>query len=98
MRACEQDPFCRHEKRAALINFARGPILEAGAMFEALETGQLSHAVLDVFNIEPLPESCPCWLHKHVTVLPHISAVTKPVSADIRRKLYLPDSTCFLSQ
>mgnify|MGYP000344973882 CR=1 FL=1 len=61
---------------AALINFARGPILDAEALIEALDRGQLSHAVLDVFDEEPLPHTSPLWSHEKVTVLPHISAPT----------------------
>lgn len=61
---------------AGLINFARGPILDEAALLEALDTGPLDHAVLDVFDAEPLPETHPFWVHDKVTVLPHISAPT----------------------
>ncbi len=64
------------KKGAALINFARGPILDPAALIRALDRGDLSHAVLDVFNEEPLPASDPLWEHEKVTVLPHISAPT----------------------
>lgn len=61
---------------ASVINFARGPILDTGALVEALDSGHLDHAVLDVFNTEPLPEDSPLWSHQKITVLPHISAPT----------------------
>ncbi|WP_269585674.1 2-hydroxyacid dehydrogenase [Roseibium sp. Sym1] len=61
---------------ASLINFARGPILDDAALLHALDKGPLSHAVLDVFDEEPLPASHPFWDHDKVTVLPHISAPT----------------------
>ncbi|MCX2725458.1 2-hydroxyacid dehydrogenase [Roseibium salinum] len=61
---------------AALINFARGPILDTKALIGALDNGPLDHAVLDVFDEEPLPRSSPLWQHEKVTVLPHISAPT----------------------
>ncbi|MCV0425003.1 MAG: glyoxylate/hydroxypyruvate reductase A [Roseibium sp.] len=61
---------------AALINFARGPIVDTIALLDALDNGPLSHAVLDVFDEEPLPHSSPLWEHEKVTVLPHISAPT----------------------
>lgn len=77
----DKNRFACMKKGAALINFARGPIINSEAMLDALETGQLSHAVLDVFNTEPLPESCPYWLHPAITVLPHISAITRPETA-----------------
>ena len=66
---------------ASLINFARGLIIDDEALQSKLSTGAISHAVLDVFEQEPLPESHPYWRHNSVTVLPHISAPTHPVSA-----------------
>ena len=61
---------------AAIINFARGPILDTAALLDALDNGPLNHAVLDVFEEEPLPQSSALWSHEKVTVLPHISAPT----------------------
>lgn len=66
---------------ARLINFARGKIIDDEALLYSLNTGQLQHAVLDVFAIEPLPRSHPYWTHPNVTVLPHISAATTVSSA-----------------
>jgi glyoxylate/hydroxypyruvate reductase A len=63
-------------KGASLINFARGGIIEDEALRAALDGEHLSHAVLDVFNQEPLPEAGWQWQHPRVTVLPHISAPT----------------------
>ncbi len=61
---------------AALINFARGPIVDQAALLAALESQHLSHAVLDVFDQEPLPPEHPYWQHPNITVLPHCSAPT----------------------
>ncbi len=61
---------------ASIINFARGPIFVDSALREALNSGQLKHAVLDVFDTKPLPQSAWQWSHPSVTVLPHISATT----------------------
>jgi glyoxylate/hydroxypyruvate reductase len=66
---------------ASIINFARGPIIDDDALLEALNTGHLGHAVLDVFATEPLPEASPYWKHPGVTVLPHISAPTNKATA-----------------
>ncbi|MFB2551473.1 2-hydroxyacid dehydrogenase [Ensifer soli] len=63
-------------KGACLINFARGPVLVAPDLIAALDAGTLRHAVLDVFDVEPLPADDPFWAHPSVTVLPHISAPT----------------------
>lgn len=76
-----QERFKDFKKGAALINFARGAIIETKALLEALENNTLSHAVLDVFIHEPVSQSCPYWHHEKVTLLPHISAPTNPESA-----------------
>lgn len=61
---------------ASIINFARGPVVVSADLIEALDAGKLSHAVLDVFDSEPLPQGSPFWAHPNVTVLPHISGPT----------------------
>ncbi|MFG6468829.1 2-hydroxyacid dehydrogenase [Roseateles sp. BYS87W] len=66
---------------ASLINFARGALVDDAALRDALDTGHLRHAVLDVFATEPLPASSWHWAHPAVTVLPHISAPTDRESA-----------------
>jgi glyoxylate/hydroxypyruvate reductase A len=68
-------------QNASVINFARGAIIDEDGLIKCLESGALSHAVLDVFKKEPLsPGSC-LWDHPSVTVLPHISAPTSLKSA-----------------
>ena len=60
----------------SIMNLARGAHLVANDLLEALESGQLDHAVLDVFVKEPLPPTCPFWKHPKVRVFPHMSSVT----------------------
>ncbi len=62
---------------AALINIARGGIVDEPALIEALETGQIRAAGLDVFAHEPLPSSHPFQQMKNVFCTPHIAGVTK---------------------
>lgn len=66
---------------AALVNLARGAHLVEADLLQALDSGHLAHAVLDVFDHEPLPAEHPFWRHPAVTVLPHAAAQTDPRSA-----------------
>ena len=66
---------------AALINLGRGAHLREDDLLDALSAQRLSHAVLDVFQREPLPPVHPFWLHPQITVLPHVAATTDPATA-----------------
>jgi glyoxylate/hydroxypyruvate reductase len=70
-------------KQARLINFGRGPLVHTADLIGALDAGHLEHAVLDVFDVEPLPADSPLCDHPGVTVLPHISADTDPATASL---------------
>lgn len=68
-------------KGASLINVARGAIIDHDALVSALDIGKLSHAILDVFEQEPLSESSRLWQHPNITLFPHIAAPTCMKSA-----------------
>jgi glyoxylate/hydroxypyruvate reductase A len=68
---------------AFVINPGRGPLIDDAALVAALDSGQVTHATLDVFRKEPLPKDHPFWAHPKVTVTPHIAAATRPVTASI---------------
>jgi glyoxylate/hydroxypyruvate reductase A len=68
--------FRQLPKGASIINLARGRHLNENHLLEALAEGQISCAILDVFEDEPLPPEHPFWSHPRVIVLPHIAAVT----------------------
>ncbi|MER0236954.1 glyoxylate/hydroxypyruvate reductase A [Fulvimarina sp. MAC8] len=65
----------------SLINVGRGPIIETAALLAALDGGGVKHAVLDVFDQEPLPPGHAFWTHTSVTVMPHVAAPTNKKSA-----------------
>lgn len=66
---------------SSLVNLARGAHVVDADLLDALNSGQLKRAVLDVFHAEPLPGGHPFWTHPQVTVLPHVAAQTDPRSA-----------------
>ena len=63
--------------RALLVNVARGTLVEEGPLLEALSTGRLRGAGLDVFWEEPLREGHPLWELPNVVLTPHVSGVTR---------------------
>ena len=63
---------------AYVINVARGAHLIENDLLDALDSGQLSGACLDVFEAEPLPQDHPFWDHPKIIVTPHISSITDP--------------------
>ena len=66
---------------AVVINPGRGPLIDDAALLAALDSGQIGHATLDVFRIEPLPQDDPFWDHPNVTVTPHVASETRKDTA-----------------
>lgn len=66
---------------ASIVNLGRGGHVVEADLLAALDSGHLRHAVLDVFESEPLPAGHRFWHHPRVTVLPHAAALTDPRSA-----------------
>jgi glyoxylate/hydroxypyruvate reductase A len=66
---------------ASLVNLARGAHVVEKDLLAALNAGRLAHAVLDVFDAEPLPATHVFWFHPQVTVWPHAAAQTDLRSA-----------------
>ena len=58
---------------AVVVNVARGQIIDEGALRNALASGKLRGAVLDVFDREPLDEASPFWSMPNVVITPHTS-------------------------
>ncbi|MET0382094.1 MAG: glyoxylate/hydroxypyruvate reductase A [Burkholderiaceae bacterium] len=61
---------------ASLVNLARGAHVVEQDLLAALNAGRLAHAILDVFDAEPLPATHVFWFHPRVTVWPHAAAQT----------------------
>ncbi|WP_233236113.1 glyoxylate/hydroxypyruvate reductase A [Bordetella sp. LUAb4] len=71
----------RLPRGAALINVARGALVDQAAMTELLGSGHLGGATLDVFEREPLPADDPLWRMENVLITPHLASVAIPSSA-----------------
>jgi D-3-phosphoglycerate dehydrogenase / 2-oxoglutarate reductase len=66
-----------------LINTARGALVDEEAMIEALKSGQIRHAGLDVFNVEPLPRDHPLTKLDNVTLSAHSAFRTPEASENL---------------
>ena len=66
-----------------LINTARGALVDEEAMIEALGSGQIRHAGLDVFNIEPLPKDHPLTKLRNITLSAHSAFRTPEASENL---------------
>lgn len=64
------------KKDALVVNVGRGSVIDTDALCGKLKSGELSGAVLDVFEQEPLEESSPLWEMENVLITPHISGVS----------------------
>ncbi|MED3648387.1 D-2-hydroxyacid dehydrogenase [Halalkalibacterium halodurans] len=62
---------------AVFINIGRGKTVKQTELLKALEEKAISHAVLDVFEEEPLEENHPFWTMDSVTVTPHLSGISR---------------------
>jgi D-3-phosphoglycerate dehydrogenase / 2-oxoglutarate reductase len=70
-------------KGAILVNTARGAIVDEAAMIDALKSGHIRHAGLDVFNIEPLPADHPLTKISNVTLSAHSAFRTPEASENL---------------
>ncbi|NWO10419.1 D-glycerate dehydrogenase [Chromohalobacter salexigens] len=72
----DADALARMKPTAALVNVARGKVVDEPALIEALGSGRIRAAGLDVFAEEPLPADSPLSAMDHVVVAPHIGSAT----------------------
>lgn len=61
---------------AMVVNVARGALLDEDALAEAVASGRIRGAVLDVFREEPLAADSPLWQLRSVLIIPHVSPVS----------------------
>ncbi|MEK1900169.1 MAG: glyoxylate/hydroxypyruvate reductase A [Rhizobium sp.] len=75
------DLFRQLPKGAGLVQVGRGPQLDHQALRDALDSGHLSGAVIDVTDPQPLPPGHPLWRHERIIITPYTASVTQPQTA-----------------
>jgi len=75
------DLFRQLPKGAGLVQVGRGPQLDDRALLDALDSGHLSGAVIDVTDPQPLPPGHPLWRHEQIIITPYTASVTQPQTA-----------------
>lgn len=73
----DRDRIARMKRGALLVNVSRGPVVDDGALIEALYSGHLGGAALDVFSTQPLPQDHPYLGFDTVIVTPHMAGITE---------------------
>ena len=71
------EQIARMKRGARLINVARGSLLDEAALIDALQSGALGGAALDVTSKEPLPPESPLWHAPNLFITPHTSAISE---------------------
>lgn len=71
------DTISRMKDGVVLINTARGSLVDEAALYEALKSGKIGAAGLDVYETEPVKKDNPLFTLENVTLAPHVAALTK---------------------
>jgi phosphoglycerate dehydrogenase-like enzyme len=66
------DVFAAMKPTARFVNVGRGETVDQDALIDALRTGRIAGAALDVFSTRPLPPESPLWDMPNVVITPHI--------------------------
>jgi glyoxylate/hydroxypyruvate reductase A len=88
-----RDLFAQFKDGACLINMGRGAHLVESDLLDAIASGKIDAATLDVAAVEPLPRSHPFWNHPGILITPHVAGTSVPmaavvtIAANIRRAM-----------
>lgn len=75
--------FAAMPDKSYFFSLSRGGVVNEPAMVDALQTGKLAGAGLDVFQVEPLPADSPLWDMTNVIITPHVAAATQNTEARV---------------
>jgi D-3-phosphoglycerate dehydrogenase len=82
-----RDAFSKMKKGARIVNCARGELIDQAALVEALTSGQLSGAALDVFESEPPPPNDPILAIESLVATPHIGGSTEEAQETVGMRI-----------
>jgi phosphoglycerate dehydrogenase-like enzyme len=87
-RLLDAEAISTMKQGAYFANVGRGKVVDEGALVEALRSGHLSGAALDVFEEEPLPEESPLWGLENVIVSPHSTDNVPGLTNELQTELF----------
>ncbi|MEH7383397.1 D-2-hydroxyacid dehydrogenase [Bacillus sp. JJ1533] len=83
--------FKQMKSSAFFINIGRGEIVVEDELIEALRSGEIAGAGLDVFTKEPLDQDSPLWTFENVIVTPHTSGSTEHYTKRVIEDIFIPN-------
>ncbi len=87
-RLLDAEVISAMKRGAYFVNVGRGKVVDERALIEALQSGHLSGAALDVFEDEPLPEESPMWELSNVIVSPHSTDNIPGLTNELQTELF----------
>ena len=96
-RLLDAEAFSAMKRGAYFANVGRGQVVDEGALVEALKSGDLSGAALDVFEKEPLPEGSALWDLDNVIMSPHSTASAPGLTNELLVELFCNNLRRYLS-
>ena len=82
------------KKTSVLVNVGRGSVLDQDALMDALNSGKIAGAALDVTTPEPLPADHPLWRTKNLIITPHVSGnMTLDITCDLDVNMFCDNLT-----
>jgi D-3-phosphoglycerate dehydrogenase len=81
------DSLAQMKDGVRIINSARGALIDEAALVDALKSGKVAAAALDVFPEEPMPEDSPLRNLDNVTITPHLAASTVEAQSDVSTQI-----------
>ncbi|MGV3487579.1 MAG: D-2-hydroxyacid dehydrogenase [Tuberibacillus sp.] len=91
------EQFRRMKSSGFFINIGRGPVVEESALIEALRSGSIAGAGLDVFEKEPLEPESPLWDMDDVIITPHTAGSTEYYDQRVIEDIFMPNLKKYIS-